>query len=115
MCYKLRCLECLKGYLYHVSNVLSNLDAQNALKDICITDTNKLLFWHLNFNSIRNKFDFSCHQVKGVADILMISETKLDDSFPGGQFLMEGYHAKFTFDRSKVGGGIYMLCGMLYS
>ena len=39
----------------------------------------------------------------------MISATKLDDSFPDGQFLIEGYHAPVRFDRSKCGGGI-ILC-----
>ena len=40
--------------------------------------------------------------------ILMISETKLDDSFPDDQFLTEGYHAPFRFDRNKYGGGIIL-------
>ena len=43
---------------------------------------NKLIFGHLNINSLKNKFDLSSEQVKGTIDILMVSETKLDDSFP---------------------------------
>ena len=35
----------------------------------------------------------------------MVSETKLDDSFPEGQFLFDGFHSPFRFDRSKNGGG----------
>ena len=38
----------------------------------------------------------------------MISETKLDDSFPDGQFLIEGCHAPFRFDRNKYGEGIIL-------
>ena len=63
---------------------------------------------HLNINSIRSKFDFLAHQVKGNMDILMISETKLDESFPVGQFLMDGYSVPYHFDRDGDGGGILL-------
>ena len=36
----------------------------------------------------------------------MISESKLDDSFLGGQFLMEGFSKPFHFDRNRNCGGI---------
>ena len=36
----------------------------------------------------------------------MISETKLDSSFPNGQFQIHGYSEPFTFDRNGNGGGI---------
>ena len=39
----------------------------------------------------------------------MISETKLDNSFPDGQFWIEGYDAPFRFDRNKYGGGIILV------
>ena len=35
----------------------------------------------------------------------MITETKLDDSFPTMQFNIEGYHT-FRLDRNEYGGGI---------
>ena len=38
----------------------------------------------------------------------MVSEMKLDDSFPEGQFLMEGFHSPFRFDRNRNGGGIML-------
>ena len=38
----------------------------------------------------------------------MISETKLDDSFPDGQFLTENYHAPFRFDRNEYRGEIIL-------
>ena len=62
----------------------------------------------MNINSLRNKFDLLSEHIKGSIDILMISETKLDYSFPDGQFLIEGYHAPFRFDRNKWGGGIIL-------
>ena len=38
----------------------------------------------------------------------MISETKLDDSFPARQFLIDGYTSLYRVDRSGKGGGILM-------
>ena len=39
----------------------------------------------------------------------MISETKLDGSFPQGQFLIEGFHSPFRFARNKIGGKILLI------
>ena len=39
----------------------------------------KVVFGHLNINSIRNKFELLSENVKGNGDVLMISKTKVDD------------------------------------
>ena len=36
----------------------------------------------------------------------MISESKLGDSFPDSQFLIEGFSKSFRLDRNRNGGGI---------
>ena len=69
---------------------------------------NKIIVGQLNINSIRNKFDFLAQQVKGNTDILMISEIKLDESFPVGQFMIDGYSVPLRFDRNGNGGGILL-------
>ena len=69
---------------------------------------NKIIAGQLNINLIRNKFAFLAQQVKGNVDTLMISETKLDESFLIGQFLIDGYGVPFRFDRNGNGGGILM-------
>ena len=69
---------------------------------------NSIVVGHLNINSIRNKFDFLAQQVQGNIDILMISETKLDESFPLVQFLLDGYSAPFRSDRDGNSGGILL-------
>ena len=38
----------------------------------------------------------------------MISETKIDDSFPVGQFLIEGFCTPYRLDRNLKGGGILL-------
>ena len=44
--------------------------------------------------------------LNGVIDILVISETKLDDSFPLSQFCIDGYSKPFRLDRNTHGGGV---------
>ena len=58
----------------------------------------------ININSLRNKFDSLIEQITGNIDILMILETKLDSSFPTGQFLINGYSEPFKIDRNSQGG-----------
>ena len=60
----------------------------------------------LNLNSIRKKFDSLVDIIKNNIDILMISETKLDPSFPTGHFHIHGFSKPYRFDRNGNGGGI---------
>ena len=69
---------------------------------------NKVIFAHLNINSIRNKFEELISQVKGTVDVLMISETKIDDSFPIANFLIDGFSQPYRIDRNSSGGGIML-------
>ena len=71
-------------------------------------NANKIIIAHLNMNYVGNKFDISVGIVKDNVDILMISESKLDDSFPDGQFLLAGYGKQFRLDRNRNGGGIML-------
>ena len=67
---------------------------------------NRIFLAHLNINSLRNKLDLLADQVKGNVDVLAISETKLDDSFPAGQFKVPVYASPFRLDRNQNVGGI---------
>ena len=46
--------------------------------------------------------------VKNNVDILLISETNLDDSFPKAQFLLHGFSAPYRLDRNSKGQGILL-------
>ena len=63
---------------------------------------------HININSIRNKFEILSNSIKGNLVILMISETKLDVTFPSDQLTIEGYAAPVRFDRNGRRGGILL-------
>ena len=41
-------------------------------------------------------------------DIFMITETKLDDSFPVSQFNVQCFRTPFRLDRNKNGGSIIL-------
>ena len=69
-----------------------------------------MVFGHLDFNSLRTKFDFLCAQIKGSIDVFMISESKLDDGFLHGEFLIDGLDTPFRFDRNYNGGGNTAIC-----
>ena len=69
---------------------------------------NKLMIGHLNINSLRNRFELLTHQIKDNLDILMIYETKLDESFPASQFFMKGFSRLHRLDRNCNGGGILL-------
>ena len=88
----------------------NNLNCQNLsienLKEIRNKNVNRLIFGHININSIRNKFEMLSSKINGQVDILMISETKLDNTFPTTQFLMNGYSSPHRIDRNSNGGGI---------
>ena len=39
-------------------------------------------------------------------DILLVSETKIDDTFPEPQILIEDFSSPYRLDRTAKGGGI---------
>ena len=61
---------------------------------------------YLKINSFRNKFDALKAIVSQNLDILMVAETKIADSFPQGQFYIEGYADPLRLDRNCEGGGL---------
>ena len=58
-----------------------------------------------------NKFEFLATQVKGKIDILMISETNTDASFPKRNFLINGFSSPYRLDRDSKGRGIMLYVG----
>ena len=75
-----------------------------------LKNRNRPIIGQLNINSIRNKLNFLGSEISPCLDLLLVSETKLDDSFPTAQFLMSGFCKHYRLDRcSNVG------CLLLYS
>ena len=78
----------------------------NTLKKTRVSNINRLIIGHLNINSLRNKIEAPKSVINGNIDILVITETKIDQSFPICQFFIEGYSPPFRLDRDVNGGGV---------
>ena len=89
------------------SNDLANLSSNSitSIKKLKFSNPNKVFLGHLNVNSIRNKIESLADLIYVTFDIFLISETKIDNSFPDQQFDINGYRM-FRKDRDKFGGGI---------
>ena len=70
---------------------VGNDGTMNFLHQQRLKYAKNLIIGHLNVNSIRNKFLDLKELVLSDTDICLISETKLDDSFPHRQFHVNGY------------------------
>ena len=68
----------------------------------------KMIVGHLNINSIRNKSDALSFIIDTNIDILLISETKLDDSFSSAQFRLKEFSTPYRLDRNSKGGGLLL-------
>ena len=65
-----------------------------------------MIIGQLNINSLRNKFHALVEIMHGNLDVLVITETKLDHTFPENQFLIPGYKKPYRKDRNRNGGGV---------
>ena len=79
-----------------------------ALTNIRLKNRNRPIIGQLNINSIRNKFDSLCFEISPSLDLLLVSKTKLDDSFSMMQFLMSGFCKLYRLDRCPNGWGLLL-------
>ena len=84
----------------------ASLNSLSELSELRRRSVNRVLIGNLNINSIRNKFDQLKDTVLKYIDILILTETKLDETFLTSQFLMDGFSKPYRFDRNKYGGGV---------
>ena len=80
----------------------------SELRELGFKNVNRLIIGNLNINSIPNKFEQVKFLIKDKFDILLITETKLDSTFPETQFLIPGFSKLFRKDRNRHGGGLLL-------
>ena len=80
-------------------------DAKTTISEYRIKNKDKVVLATLNINSLRNKLS-SLDIVSNNIDVMIIEETKLDASFPDGQFIVPGYKQPYRRDRDCNGGGV---------
>ena len=85
--------------------------SQCSAADLEMLQNDRLKFLHnpliayLNINSLRNKvIDLGVILKDLPLDYLVISGTRLDESFPNAQFKLNGYEVRARRDRHKHGG-----------
>ena len=81
-------------------------DPSIILKKLKIKNINRLIIGHLNINSVRGKFESLKTIIQGNIDVLIITESKLDQSFSNNMFDIEGYTSPFRRDTSIYSGGV---------
>ena len=88
------------------SDLTKGLDkAKSCLIKLRAKHPKNILFGHLNINSLRNKFEYLEEIIKNMFDAFLVSECKLDLSFPDIQFQIANYNM-FGKDRNKNGDGL---------
>ena len=99
----------------NVENSEANSTVENGandfieyLQNLRIETSGSLLIGHLKINYIRNKIHMLSYMVGNKTDILMISESKLDDTFPTSQFVIESFIEPFSLDRTRNESGILL-------
>ena len=83
-----------------------NLDPYSNIENIRSKNPNRLIIAQLIINSQGYKFDSLVEILHSNVDILLISETKIDSSFPTAQFKI-GY-TTYRLDRNSNVGGVLL-------
>ena len=87
------------------NEILKNLRFQNA---------NRLVCAQVSISYFRNKFNLLIEIVNNNINVLMISETKLDASFPTGQFHIQSFSELYKLDKNNNGGGLHFSVYLKY-
>ena len=81
-------------------------DFFSKIKKAKYENINNVIISTLNINSFPNKIDELKVLVNGILDILIITESKLYDTFPVSQFHIDEFSKPYRLDRNRNGGGV---------
>ena len=76
---------------------------------LCRRNLNRVILAQVNINSLPNKFDILAEGIKMKVDVLIISETKPDETFPSRQFYIEGLTDLADLIETSLGVYIYLV------
>ena len=78
------------GYIESEENEFTTVDSEfdffEEMRNLRMKYPKNVIISYININSIRNKFDSFSQIIRGIVDILIIAETKLDSSLLTDQF-----------------------------
>ena len=88
------------------TTIIDDSDSISKLRWAKLQHPKNVIFSYLNINSVRNKLTDLDVLVSNFVDILSISETKLDSSFPDAQFKLSKFAKPYGLDVSCNSGGL---------
>ena len=88
------------------SEIENDANCFDELKALRLKYPRNVMISYININSVRNKLTDFSGMVGDFVDILVISETKIDSSFPTSQFLINGFKSPYRLDVSGNSGGV---------
>ena len=77
----------------------------DVLKGIRVKNINNVIFATLNVNSFPGKFDQIKIMAQDNIDVFTIVESKLNNTYPTKQFLINGFREPYRLDRITQNGG----------
>ena len=86
----------------------NNKECSNAFQSVQkhrLQNPKNAVIGHLTVKSRRHKFETVEELVQNKVDVFFLSETKIDETFPNQQFMINGYNL-FRRDRNCHGGGV---------
>ena len=84
------------------------------LQNLRVNNIGRVIIGNLNVASLPLRIDELRNAVTGKIDVLVLTETHLDGSFPTEQFLIEGFKTPYRQDRNKFGGGVMIYIRKTY-
>ena len=84
-------------------------NATVSLRNLRLENPNRIMIGQLNINSIRNKLEMLTSLITNEIDVFLLSEIKIDETFPLEQFLISGFAKLLRLDRNSRCGGIMLL------
>lgn len=125
VCPQWTCWTCLQPFqfsdsFFEESTDISLQTSEDVAKvselNMLMRYANNLKLGHLNVNSIGGfkLFEIKNMLTNNLLDIFVLSETKIDDTYPDSQYYVKGYKL-YRQDRTNFGGGliIYARCDLL--
>ena len=73
---------------------------------IRVENFDNIIVGNLNINFISPKFDEFKLMVSSYFNAILVTETKLDDSFPKAQFCIDGFYIPYRLDRNRNEGDL---------
>ena len=93
-----------------IKKILNSLNSKDKdpsfLSESSVKNANRLIIGNLNINSIFNRFNQLKARIESKVDIIAVTETKLDSTFPTSQLYVNGFTRPIRLDGNRNGEGV---------